>query len=395
MKRMKTRIITVIAFMGCFSLYGQNTIDKVLAEVERNNTGIMALRKKTEAEKIGNRTDIFLSNPEFGFNYLYANPAGPGNRTDVSIIQNFDFPTAYVYRGHIAEARNIQAELEYHRELKNLLYRTHLLCIDILYASALNEEYTRRMTNARSLAFSLKAKLENGEASVLEFNRAQLNLLNISNEADNNEIYLNSLVSELAALNGGTPITPDQSVLAAPPLPADFESWYLEAEQNNPILSWLKQEIEIADIQQKLSIAESLPKLSAGYMSEKIPGEQFHGITAGISVPLWENKNSIKYAKANALAVRSMESDRKLVFYNQLKTQYEKASALQKRVSVYRSNLDMLNSSALLEKSLAMGEISISEYLLEISIFYDSINRMLETEKELHKEVTGLMIYSY
>ncbi|MCJ7819580.1 MAG: TolC family protein, partial [Bacteroidales bacterium] len=357
---MKIRIITVIAFMGCFSLYGQNTIDKVLAEVEKNNTGIMALRKKTEAEKIGNRTDIFLSDPELGFNYLYDNPAGTGNRTDVSIIQKFDFPTAYVYRGHIAEARNIQAELEYHRELKNLLYRTHLLCIDILYANALNEEYGRQLANARSLASSLKAKLENGEAGVLDYNRAQLNLLNISNETDNNKIYLNSLVSELAALNGGIPITPDQSVLAAPALPADFENWYLEAEQNNPILSWLKQEIEIADMQQKLSVAESLPKLSAGYMSEKIPGEQFHGISAGISVPLWENKNSIRYAKANALAVRSMETDKKLVFYNQLKTQYEKASALQKRASDYRFALGMLNSSALLEKSFGMGEISIS-----------------------------------
>ncbi|MBE0667219.1 MAG: TolC family protein, partial [Bacteroidales bacterium] len=283
----------------------------------------------------------------------------------------------------------------YHRELKNLLFRTHLLCIDILYANALNEEYGRRLANVRSLASSLKAKLENGEAGVLDYNRAQLNLLNISNEADNNEIYLNSLVSELAALNGGIPITPDQSVLAAPPLPADFENWYLEAEQNNPILSWLKQEIEIADMQRKLSVAESLPRLSAGYMSEKIPGEQFHGISAGISVPLWENKNSIRYAKANALAVRSMETDRKLVFYNQLKTQYEKASALQKRVSDYRFALGILNSSALLEKSFSMGEISISEYLLEISIYYDSISRLLETERELHKEVAGMMIYSY
>ncbi len=130
-------------------------------------------------------------------------------------------------------------------------------------------------------------------------------------------------------------------------------------------------------------------------MSEKIPGEKFHGNSAGISVPLWENKNSIRYAKANALAVRSMETDRKLVFYNQLKTQYEKASALQKRVSDYRIALGILNSSALLEKSFSMGEISISEYLLEISIYYDSISRLLETERELHKEVAGMMIYSY
>ena len=57
---MKIRIITVIAFMGCFSLYGQNTIEKVLSEVEKNNTGIIALRKKTDAEKIGNLSLIHI-----------------------------------------------------------------------------------------------------------------------------------------------------------------------------------------------------------------------------------------------------------------------------------------------------------------------------------------------
>ncbi len=34
------------------------------------------------------------------------------------------------------------------------------------------------------------------------------------------------------------------------------------------------------------------------HSEEGVVGEQFQGITVGISIPLWENKNSVKYAKA-------------------------------------------------------------------------------------------------
>ena len=72
---MKTRFISfIIIFLTCFPIYGQNSVENVLAGIEKNNTGLIALKKKVEADKIGNRTGIFLSNPEFGFNYLYGNP---------------------------------------------------------------------------------------------------------------------------------------------------------------------------------------------------------------------------------------------------------------------------------------------------------------------------------
>ena len=41
----------------------------------------------------------------------------------------------------------------------------------------------------------------------------------------------------------------------------------------------------------KLSKSESLPKISAGYMSESVLSESFRGVTMGISLPLWENRN--------------------------------------------------------------------------------------------------------
>lgn len=148
------------------------------------------------------------------------------------------------------------------------------------------------------------------------------------------------------------------------------------------------------EMQKKLNNAMSLPKLSAGYLSEKVVGQQFQGITAGISIPLWENKNTVKYAIAKTAAIKSFESDTKLVFYNQLKTQYAKVKALQKNVTDYRVSLELLDNSALLKKSLDLGEISLTEYFYEISIYYDSIIALLDAEKELSKANTVLIQYS-
>jgi len=392
---MKTKFISlIIIFLTCFSLYGQNTVENVLADIEKNNTGLMALKKKVEADKIGNRTGIFLSNPEFGFNYLYGNPAENGKRTDISIKQTFDFPTAYAYKGRIADYRNIQAELEYQKQFRILLYQVRLLCIDILYSNALKKEYDKRLSHFQRIAYSYKIKFDKGEASILDYNKAQLNLLKVWKESENNIIIRNSSLSELAMLNGGISIDLDDTVFTALIIPDDFENWYLQAVQNNPVLSWLKQEIEIMGMQEKLNKAMSLPKLSAGYMSEKIVGQQFQGITAGISIPLWENKNTVKYAKAKTIAVQSMETDSKLIFYNQLKTQHTKVKDLQKNVTDYRISLESLDNSALLKKSLDQGEISLTDYFYEISLYYESIRTLLEAEKELNKAVAVLDKYS-
>ncbi|MBK6964392.1 MAG: hypothetical protein IPH20_10765 [Bacteroidales bacterium] len=45
-----------------------------MSNIERNNTTLSALRKSVEAEKLGNRTGIYLQNPEAGFNYLWGVP---------------------------------------------------------------------------------------------------------------------------------------------------------------------------------------------------------------------------------------------------------------------------------------------------------------------------------
>jgi len=387
---MRQLILFTILLVFCSNLWSQPSMETILNEIEKNNTTLSAIRKSTDAEKIGNKTGIYLQNPEVAFNYLWGNPSGIGNRTDFSIKQTIDFPTAYGYKNQIAGLRNEQAELEYQKQRKAILLKVKLVFADLVYANALKLELSNREVHARQIANSYKTKFDIGEANILEYNKAQLNLLNLNKEIELVGIERKALLDELIMLNGGIPIEFTDCDFPIQPITSDFDQWYALAEQGNPVLQWLKQEIAISQKDEKLQSALGLPKIGAGYMSEKVVGEQFQGITVGVSIPLWENKNSVKYARAKTIAMQSVEADAKIQFYNEMKALHKKVVALQNSVGNYRKSLHMFSNSDLLQKALDKGEISLAEYLYELSVYYESTNRLLEMERNRNKSVVEL-----
>ena len=375
------------------SLIAQNDVDSVLSQIEKNNTTLSSLRKSVEAEKIGNKTGIYLQNPEFGFNYLWCDPTSVGTRRDINIKQSFDFPTAYGYRRQISEYRNVQADLDYQKQRKGILLEARLLCIEVIYTNALISEYQGRLSTAQDLANAYQTMYDKGEVGILEYNKAQLDLLNIKKEVEAVIVERSAYLKQLSALNGGLLIVLNSYTFQAPQIPSDFDQWYSQSEQSNPALLWLDQEIQLSQQQEKLNRALTLPKASAGYMSENQINEHFQGITVGVTIPLWENKNTVKYTQAQTSAWQSMVSDYKLQFYNQLKIQYEKAVSLQNMVSEYRQSLLMYQNTELLKKALDKGEISLLNYLMELSLAYSSIDRFMRYENELNKAV--VLLYQY
>lgn len=161
-------------------------------------------------------------------------------------------------------------------------------------------------------------------------------------------------------MNGGKVILLSDTTYDAYLLPTEFEQWYIQAETNNPALQHLSQEIELNRKKVKLSKALSLPKFSAGYRSERVWGTTFQGIGAGISIPLWENKNTVKYAKAQTLALQITEFDAKLQFYNTMKIQFSKVKNLQSMAVDYRKVLQSINSSDLLQRHWRKGKSRLS-----------------------------------
>ncbi len=386
-----TRILIIVSFVVlCSAARAQSPIENILGEIEKNNTTILTLRQSADAEKIANKTGITPSNPEVEFGYLWGTPSSIGNRTDFSVTQSFDFPTAYLRKGQIANSRNAKVEFEYLSQVREIKLKASEICIDLIYHNALQNEFRRRFEHAKGIADSYKRRYEVGDVNILDYNKAQMYFLNASKSLESNDIERKSLLAELISLNGGKSIEFTDTLFSSSTINSDFGQWYTQAEQSNPALAALKQEVEASQREIQLSRALSLPKFNAGYMCEKVVGERFQGITVGLSIPLWENKNTVKYAKSKFVAYQSAEANSKLNFYNHLMMLHQKALGMQTCVDDYRSKLKDFNNTNLLQKALDKGEISLVEYLYELSFYYDSFANLLGMERDLNRVIVEM-----
>lgn len=387
---MKRIIYSLLLAITITSLSAQDRLTKVIEEIEGNSKTLNAIRQQIEAQKLENRTDIFLHDPEVEFNYLWGNPSELGKQKELSVTQSFDFPTAYGHRKKIAKMQNQNLELQYKSERIDLLLKAKQLCINLAYNNALSKEYETRLSNAQQIASAYQLKFETGDASIIEKNKAMVNLTTVESEKNLIDIERKTILSELTALNGGIEIEFDDTFIATPPLPQNFNNWYSSAEAKSPMLQYLSQQIDINKQQVKLNTALALPKFTAGYASEKVIGEDFRGITVGISIPLWENKNKVKQAKAQARSTELLLDDSKIQFMMHLQQLYAKTSVMQENAQAYRSSISQHSNELLLKRALDEGQISLLEYLLETEYYYDVVNKALEAERDYNLSLAEL-----
>jgi outer membrane protein TolC len=386
---MKKILIALAVVVFAKPAHAQN-IETVLAQIERNNTTLQALRESADAQKLGNRTGIYPSDPEVGFNYLWGKPSEIGNRTDISLTQSFDIPTLLGMRGRVAGEQNELVDLQYRADRMSILLEAKQYCIDLIYYNALRRELEVRLEHALTIAEGYRQRMESGEGNKLEYNKVRLNLSTVQGEISRIEVERSALTAQLKRLNGGMEIALDDSRYAPVSLPSDFDDWFAGVAERNPALEYARQEIEVGKKQLSLSRAAGLPTFSAGYMSERVVGQRFQGVTAGMSIPLWENKNRVRQARASVAAARSRESDSRRQFYNALQILYHRTAGLKTTAENYRRSLAEAGSTDLLKKALDAGEISLLDYILEMGLYYNTINLTLEAERDYQKAFAEL-----
>lgn len=77
-------------------------------------------------------------------------------------------------------------------------------------------------------------------------------------------------------------------------------------------------------------------------------------------------------------------------FYDQLQTLYLRADGLRQTAAKYRASLSSLNNTELLAKALNAGEISLLDYIVEIGLYYDTVNQALSAERDYRQAFADL-----
>ncbi|MGL5317725.1 MAG: TolC family protein, partial [Bacteroidales bacterium] len=127
-----------------------------------------------------------------------------------------------------------------------------------------------------------------------------------------------------------------------------------------------------------------LPKITLGYTMEHLADELFQGAIFGVSVPLWENRNQVKQAKARKFASDFRKSDVSLSQHSYFADLYQQLTQLQKNCQLYKETLSSMIDEELLLKAYEKGELSLLEYLMELSYYYDTKTKALELYRDFN-----------
>lgn len=389
----KELYITLLLFSLTTPLLAQSSIGDVLKSIETNNKALQAGQRLNESQKAEARTGNYLANPTVELNQLWADGNSGGNSNELAVVQSFDFPTVYFNKNKLSKLKSTVSDYQYAALRQQILLNAQQICQEIIFLRKQKHLLDNRLKNAERLETLYNQRFASGDANQLELNKIQLEKLNALNASRRNDATLRSQLEQLQALNGGLPIE-FQAIdfNNVPNLPAfdQLEKDYMAAD---PTLKSLIGESESAQREIKVNRALTLPKFDIGYRRNGGSEGKMNGFRIGMSIPLWENKNTVKQAKAQAEYSALNAEDNMQTLKATLREVYLQTQSLQTTKEEYAKALTTQRNEELLNKALEAGQISMIDYFVEITILYDSIQNFLEVEKEYHNLVAQLLQY--
>ena len=393
---MKTYKLYILGLMllGTLTTRAQSSIDQVLRNIETNNKSLQANTKMTDAQKLEAQTGKFLANPSVEWEQMWGNRNNPGSEYTLTVKQSLDFPTTYSNKNKLANLKANTIGFQSAAYRQQLLLNAKQTCIEIIYLRKQKSLLDERLANAETMFALYKKRFESGDANQLELNKIQLELLNAQNQSRLNKAALTAAEEQLRNLNGGKPITFDATDYPAGEELINFDQLQAAFMDADPNLKSLTGNQEIANREVKLSRSLTLPKFDVGYKRNAASDHvASNGFMVGVSIPLFENKNTVKKTKAQAEFATASLEDNRLNLKTNLQQLYQQAKALQISRADYAKVLEQQRNIELLNKALNDGQLSVIDYFTELSTIYDSHQSYLDVEKEYHSILAQLYQY--
>lgn len=375
------------------SAYSQETVGQILDIVRANSPALRVAGGTLEMEKLQNRAESLPGNPEFEFENVWAEGPDDGFGREIRVKQPLDFATVSGMKGKMASSMDGMSELRYEAQVVELMSQARELCARLVFCNALMDALGEYADILEDLYVSTVRKGELGEATVLDEGKARIQLNQVRARLARNAMDRASLLSALRTLAGSPELDFRGREFPEYAVGMGFEAWLDEAEENSPLLKIRAQEITMKEMQLKIDRSAWVPELNLGYLYEAGRNEKSRGLTLGISIPLWSNASRVKSSAAAVNVAREQRQKDELEFAALVRDAWDKAVGFREIASESRACLTESDNRPLLRKALDSGEISLLDYLLEMSLYYDALENTLSAELDYHVSMCELQRY--
>lgn len=370
--------LSVVLLLFCSVAVAQSGYDNYMRTVRENSPAVQALTKRLGADKVGNRTGIAPDDPEAEIVYF---PKRGETNFELNITQSIDFPTVYTNRSKIAKLNNERSEMSFLSDVKSVMQRARELYMDAVYYNRKIALAERNRNNAMELQQIYNKRVLSGDATRLEKNKIDALLLEMSTVYRIAVTGRDNTLHEINTLSGGlvSQVTDTIYPLFVFGSKNEYTSHALEADFS---LKASSIDTLIAKRGVKLSRAEWIPGIRAGYRLNMDASSPSSGVIAGISIPLWKNSHKLKYAKMSVTASQAENYNLHKEVASMVSSQYNTYQTLVNSIEEYNTFLSSTNTLDIINKALKLGEISMLEYFVELNIWYDVVDRIVELEHE-------------
>lgn len=391
---MKKQILVVLLLCTGADIVAQvpsaDPIAPILGQIEHNNRRLQAAREALKADVLEIKGTNNLDNPEVNYAHLFNSDRSSQQQSELTVVQGFDFPTAYAIRSKANKLEAHAAEIGYMVERREVLLQAKQLCLDLI---GLNREANLLhllQHHADSLALLCDARLRSGDATVLETNRAKLDLMSIRTELADNAAAHRAALQQLLAMNANVYI--DNMVADVYPIIPTLPSYETLRDELIPQNKELQQaSVATRAAQKQVTVDKQgwLPRLQVGYRRNTAPTEQFNGFVVGASLPLFANRGKVKASQARALSAELSKEDVALTAEATLQALYNEAHSLHEAMGAYDLPL-MQQSFILLGKALAGGQLTWHEYFVEMEALVRRGQSYIQLENRYQKVIAAL-----
>lgn len=392
----KRILIFSAAIFTCAWISAQeSSIDDVLHQIEANNKELQANAQLISSQKLENKAENNLPDPTLSYAHLWDSKNSGETVGELVVSQSFDFPTLYATRGKMNRLKTGALDAQSTAFRQQILLQAKEICLDIIMLQRQQVLLNERLKNAEDLSTMYAKRLSTGDANILETNKINLELLNVRTESRMNLTALNNKLKELTALNGNQPLGTNVDALRlaeypAVPLPKDFKQVCDELIAADASLQSLNGESAAARKQISANKQGWLPKLELGYRRNTESGHPLNGVVVGFSFPIFENRNKVKIAKAQAMNIDFQKESATVLASSALWQLYEEAQNLHASMEEYERTFQQQQDLSLLKQALVGGQISMIEYFVEVSVVYQSKTNLLQLENQYQKAMARM-----
>jgi len=390
---MRRSVIILISVLVPTILSSQG-VDRLIDSVMANNPEIEALSRLTVASEASARSGLYPENPEINFGYYPGKPSDIGKKTVWSVTQSFDFPTTYARIRDLKQSDLELARLEEKRVVLEILGEARKSAIEYIALGKKLVVMNIRIGEIDRLEEAYSNLLNLGEVTSLEYSKVRMQA--VTSRADLNELLRDQALvrSRLDYLSGGWSSLLDESDYPILPEPI-IDTLLAEKMKYHPAFLIPDHKIGRAEIEESLSKTASLPGFNIGYASETVASETFIGPQLGLTVPLWGNSGSVKAAKASRIYEESAASA-------EIESLKSSTIALFNNFVSIKEDLDMVNISIfdsdarlLLDRALESGQITITEYFIELREYYNIVDIQLDLQEKYWLSLSELWDYKF